>query len=165
MFGSKNKDKFNQVLNDKKDIVPDKKEANYRIFSFIDENQEDLVSEKKLPRVYSRKNKYVPEDAVYVGVDSPYGNPYKALTDGGREAAIKKYADYLFRNPELLAKVIKDLKGKNLVCHCTPLACHGDVLLLVANPELDFNNKFTDYDPDEIATPNSDRHKMIPKLK
>jgi hypothetical protein len=34
---------------------------------------------------------------------------------------------------------VKRLKGKDLVCWCAPLACHGDVILKYANTsELEF---------------------------
>ena len=164
MFGSKSKDKLKdaiekreKVLDTVAEIIPEL-QSDRKVFKFL--NAKEHEDNSGLPRVYSKKNTDVPDDAVYVGRDSPYGNPYTALKDGGREAAIRKYANYLFNTPDLLAKVIKDLKGKNLVCHCTPLACHADVLLLVANPELDFNNKFTDYEPDEIATPKTNAFKM-----
>jgi hypothetical protein len=29
----------------------------------------------------------------------------------------------------------RELKGKDLVCYCAPLACHGDVLSRIANEE------------------------------
>ena len=35
-------------------------------------------------------------------------------------------------NPGLLEEIRK-LKGKNLVCFCSPKPCHGDVILELAN--------------------------------
>lgn len=153
MFGSKNKDKLQEAIQEReaRPVENISVGEDRVVFKFL--NAVDDVDTSNIPRVYSKKNGFVPDDAVYVGRESPYGNPYTALTDGGREEAIKKYADYLLQTPDLLAKVIKNLKGKNLVCHCTPLACHADVILLIANPELDFNKKFTDYEPDPIEMP------------
>jgi len=37
-------------------------------------------------------------------------------------------------NPELLA-ALPELRGKDLVCWCSPLPCHADVLLELANAE------------------------------
>jgi hypothetical protein len=34
--------------------------------------------------------------------------------------------------PDLMA-ALPELRGKDLVCGCAPLACHGDVLLRLAN--------------------------------
>jgi Domain of unknown function (DUF4326) len=31
---------------------------------------------------------------------------------------------------------LPELRGKDLVCWCAPLACHSDVLLRLARPEL-----------------------------
>jgi hypothetical protein len=45
---------------------------------------------------------------------------------------IAKFEAYLKNQPKLLAKV-PTLKGKRLVCHCKPQACHGDVLAGLAD--------------------------------
>lgn len=65
---------------------------------------------------------------VYIGRGSIWGNPYKIDKNNTREDVIKKYKDYLYKNKYLLAK-LPELKGKNLVCFCSPLPCHGDVIL------------------------------------
>ena len=65
-------------------------------------------------------------DTVYIGRPSKWGNPYK-VERFGREMAIIKYEDYLFRSE--LIKEIHELKCKILLCHCFPYPCHGDVLL------------------------------------
>ncbi len=45
-----------------------------------------------------------------------------------REEAIKKYEEYLMNCPMLL-KLLPNLKGKTLGCHCKPKSCHGDILV------------------------------------
>jgi hypothetical protein len=77
---------------------------------------------------------------VYVGRGSKFGNPYthKYGTSApwivdDRETAIRLYEEWLREQPELLAAVKKELKGKVLGCWCKPLDCHGDVLLRIAN--------------------------------
>jgi hypothetical protein len=37
--------------------------------------------------------------------------------------------------PELAERARKELKGRNLVCFCHPLLCHGDTWLAIANPQ------------------------------
>jgi hypothetical protein len=64
---------------------------------------------------------------VYIGRGSKWGNPFIIGKDGDRELVISKYAEYLVSKPELM-RDIKSLKDKNLVCFCSPKACHGDVL-------------------------------------
>lgn len=81
-------------------------------------------------------NKYkdnIPNNAVYIGRGSPYGNPYIIGIHGNRKEVIEKYKIYLFNNNELLMKVKTELVGKDLVCFCKPKSCHGDILLSVAN--------------------------------
>jgi Domain of unknown function (DUF4326) len=38
----------------------------------------------------------------------------------------------LHRPPELM-NALDELRGRDLVCWCAPLACHGDVLIELAN--------------------------------
>lgn len=75
----------------------------------------------------------MPEDAVYVGRPSEWGNLFKIGRDGTREEVIKAFEAYalerLKRKPDWLAP----LRGKDLVCWCAPKACHADVLLRLAN--------------------------------
>ena len=79
---------------------------------------------------------------VYIGRGSKFGNPYshqegtQALwVVDTREDAIRLYEEWLRAQPELMAAVKKELRGKILGCFCSPLACHGDVLLKIANEE------------------------------
>ncbi len=72
-------------------------------------------------------------DGVYIGRPSKWGNPFVIENDGTRTEVIQKYRKWLNGQPELMEAARRELKGKNLVCYCAPLACHGDVLLEVAN--------------------------------
>ena len=69
---------------------------------------------------------------VYIGRPSKWGNPFSIGKDGYRPDVIEKYRQYILSKPELL-KDIKELKGKVLGCYCKPLACHGDILVELAN--------------------------------
>lgn len=71
--------------------------------------------------------------AVYIGRPSKWGNPFVIGKDGTREEVIAKFEQYLFDSPELLAAVQEELKGRDVMCFCAPHACHGDVLVRVAN--------------------------------
>lgn len=86
-----------------------------------------------MPKVYNKRGKNIPPEAIYIGRPSEFGNPFEIGKDGTREEVIEKFKDYLNASPELLEKT-SSLKGKDLVCWCSPKACHGDVLLKVANP-------------------------------
>lgn len=75
-------------------------------------------------------NKYhgnIPEDAVYIGRGSKWGNPFRIGPDGSRDGVIQKYRDYIQARPDLLNS-LDELKGKALVCFCKPKPCHGDIL-------------------------------------
>lgn len=77
---------------------------------------------------------------VYIGRPGPWGNPFseKAGTQAEvkvetREEAIACFREWIAQQPELVARVKRDLKGKVLGCWCHPKACHGDVLAEIAN--------------------------------
>lgn len=69
----------------------------------------------------------------YIGRPSPFGNPFVIGRDGSRDEVIAKYRAYIEARPQLKELARKQLRGLNLVCWCAPLACHGDVLLEIAN--------------------------------
>ena len=64
---------------------------------------------------------------------SKWGNPYVIGKDGTRGEVIAQYRDYLAQRPALAAAAKRELRGKDLICCCAPLACHGDILLEIAN--------------------------------
>lgn len=86
-----------------------------------------------MPKVLNQKTDNIPEDAVYIGRPSIFGNPFKEGIDGTRKEVIEKYKRYLAINTDLRNKAIHELRGKDLVCWCSPKPCHGDVLLEIAN--------------------------------
>ena len=65
---------------------------------------------------------------VYIGRPSKWGNPFRIGKDGNREQVINKYREWIKGQPILLSSLL-ELKDKVLGCWCTPLACHGDVLI------------------------------------
>lgn len=80
--------------------------------------------------VHCKKSKF----DVYIGRPSIWGNPFVIGRDGTREDVVRKYKQCILSNSDLLSKV-KKLKGKILACWCSPEACHGDVLVELANKE------------------------------
>lgn len=86
--------------------------------------------------VHCKKDKY----DIYIGrtygaiKDTGWGNPFIIGVDGDRNAVIRKYESYILGNKELLAR-LPELKDKILGCWCSPLACHGDVLIELCNME------------------------------
>ncbi len=81
-------------------------------------------------------NKYhgkAPDDAVFIGRPSKWGNPFIHGKHGTREEVVAKFEAYLLAHPTLLEEAKKELRDRDLVCFCYPLACHGEVLLRYAN--------------------------------
>lgn len=96
----------------------------------------------------------MPENTVYVGRPSRWGNPWcvgkaidrqavkkwdwrfkdLAYITPNAEDAMRKFAVALGLDDCMIAVVRRELKGKNLACWCPPGApCHADVLIEIAN--------------------------------
>ena len=85
-------------------------------------------------KVLNKKTDVIPSDAVYVGRPSKWGNPFKIGTDGNRQEVIEKYRMRILNILQFTdSHYLDELKGKDLVCWCSPLSCHADVLLKLAN--------------------------------
>jgi len=76
---------------------------------------------------------------VYIGRPSKWGNPFSHKKDtlaefrvSTRDEAIRKYGEWLLKQPHLMNQ-LHELRGKILGCWCNPKACHGDLLLRLAN--------------------------------
>ncbi len=100
-----------------------------------------------------------PENTVYVGRGSQWGNPFILGNDGDVKEVMAKYRNYLmpyshktgtledfFLTTSNIEHIRSNLAGKNLMCWCKEGACcHADVLLYIANSE-DFNLEYTGTD-------------------
>ena len=91
----------------------------------------------------------MPENTVYVGRGTEWGNPFVIGRDGTAKECIEKYLDHVMpyrdrgknigmAKPYLwemsLAYIREKLRGKNLACWCAlDRPCHADVLLEIAN--------------------------------
>ena len=71
---------------------------------------------------------------VYVGRPSPFGNPFKPGHDGTRAEVILKFEEWVRSQPELVARIKQELRGRVLGCWCMPhQLCHGRVLAAIAD--------------------------------
>jgi hypothetical protein len=85
-----------------------------------------------MSKVLNKRAVETPADAVYIGRGSKWGNPFKIGQHGDRAAVIAQHEAWL-RDQHHLLRSIGELRGKDLVCFCAPAACHGDLLLRLAN--------------------------------
>lgn len=80
----------------------------------------------------SAEEKYA---AVRIDRRTAWGNPFIIGRDGDRATVIAKYRVWLWAEIQAGRVKIADLAalaGRNLICHCAPLPCHGDVLAAAA---------------------------------
>lgn len=79
-------------------------------------------------------------DVVYIGrrsnrarlAESVWGNPYiVGNKPGNREASIDLYEAYIRESMRVEPNRydIETLRGKRLACWCSPLKCHGSILI------------------------------------
>ena len=87
----------------------------------------------RIPKVWNKRDPNCPLNAVYIGRPSRYGNPYHIGPDGNRVEVIQKYRDWIENMVSSGRRDLSELRGKDLVCWCKPLPCHGDVLVDMAN--------------------------------
>ena len=83
-------------------------------------------------RVLSKHHAGLPAGAVYTGRGSKWGNPFRIGRDGDRASVIARDERWLADQYHLL-RALDELRGRDLVCFCAPRACHGDLLLRLAN--------------------------------
>ena len=79
------------------------------------------------------KHRDPPGDAIYIGRGSPWGNPYKRDDNNTKEDVIKLHTSLVLSNPTMIRDIHRLLRGNDLICFCSPLSCHGDLLLSIAN--------------------------------
>lgn len=83
----------------------------------------------------------MPENTVYVGRPSIWGNPFSvgAVNPFGTVTADNRHAAALYigfapQNKKLVAAAKAELRGKDLACWCSlDEPCHADTLLKLAN--------------------------------
>ncbi len=91
-----------------------------------------------MPKVFNKRTDTIPPDAAYVGRPGKYGNPFE-VSIFGRQGAIDNHRKWMNRDEGMIEYVgyeppsIEELRDKDLVCWCTPLPCHADTLLELAN--------------------------------
>ncbi len=75
------------------------------------------------------------ERGLLVRVDrrGDWGNPYKIPADGDRDQVCDLFEHLYLPGQSGLLDRIGELKGRALMCHCSPLRCHADVLADFAN--------------------------------
>ena len=73
-------------------------------------------------------------NAVYIGRGSKWGNPYRIKDYSNPEERLQVIELYRINElPKFSQAELETLRGRNLICYCAPLPCHGDVLLEAAN--------------------------------
>lgn len=85
------------------------------------------------PQVFNKHHRNAPPDAIYIGRGSEWGNPFVLGEDGDRRTVIEKFEAWAMAQPDFMARIREELRGKDLVCFCKPAQCHGDFYLRVAN--------------------------------
>ena len=87
--------------------------------------------------VHCKKEKY----DVMIDRTTVFGNPFLINEYCTREQSVKFFAYYfyhkMYHDKYFCFKVEKELKGKTLGCWCSPLACHGDIIVAYLEGDAD----------------------------
>jgi hypothetical protein len=75
-------------------------------------------------RVLNKHKVGIPPGSIYIGRGSPWGNPFQIGRDGTRDEVCERFEREILPSLDLTPLV-----GKDLVCFCAPLRCHGDSIL------------------------------------
>lgn len=77
----------------------------------------------------------MPENTIYIGRPSKWGNEWVIKEGRTRQDCVNLYKSYLEAlKPSEQEKIKTELRGKNLACWCKEgELCHGDILLAWAN--------------------------------
>lgn len=89
----------------------------------------------------------IPDFDINIMRPSIWGNPY-ILDSAGREDCLNKYKAHLLKSPDIISQ-LHLLYGKKLGCKCTPLPCHGDLLVQICNSFkciIAGDRKYSDYE-------------------
>ena len=71
---------------------------------------------------------------INIGRGTKWGNPYRIKDYNNPEERLQVIELYRINElPKFSQAELKTLRGRNLVCYCAPLPCHGDLLLEAAN--------------------------------
>ncbi len=71
--------------------------------------------------------------AVYIGRPSALENPFKLSSEMSRDKSVKRFRSYFIneiaqRNQAIISALESLNEEDLLLCHCAPLACHGDTV-------------------------------------
>ncbi len=86
-----------------------------------------------MPSVFNKRTDRIPDGAVYVGRPTKWGNPSRVGIDGTRKECVEDYRSHVASSRQFQADIRRELVGRDLVCWCSPLPCHADILLEIAN--------------------------------
>lgn len=86
-----------------------------------------------MPKVLNIDYDELTYKSIYIGRPTKWGNEFKIGVHGNRKKVISMFIRKKKKDKVFIARVKKELRGKDLVCHCKPKPCHGDWLLEIAN--------------------------------
>ena len=92
--------------------------------------------------VLNKRNSGIPAGSVYIGRGSIWGNTFSHLVGVANTTHVKDRDEACDRHYDKLnvdiyegrvtLNQLASLHGKDLVCFCAPLRCHGDTLAVAA---------------------------------
>ena len=85
------------------------------------------------PRIVNINKPSSLDNLIIVDRGSKWGNPFVMGPDGTRDDVCDLFEKYAEWRLTIQPNWLKDLRGKDLGCHCAPKRCHAETLLRLAN--------------------------------
>lgn len=105
-----------------------------------------MTTPKRIQRKRTKGFK-LPEDCVYVGRPTKWGNPFTCYSGRAPEVSVAMYRRYMLEKirtyipnaaPQYRGLNIEELRGKDLACWCGEGdVCHATVLIELANQPIE----------------------------
>ena len=86
--------------------------------------------------VLNKHRDHIPQEAIYIGRGSIWGNPFPITKEVTREQCLTQYKVWV-KNQVIQGhytlEQLATLHNKDLVCYCAPKECHGHTLEKLAH--------------------------------
>lgn len=94
-----------------------------------------VISIRQAPSDWQSNPDYVYIGRAGKGQDGYFGNPFRLDSGEPRGATLERFREWAVNRmatDEEYRSRVSELKGKTLICFCSPSLCHGDILAEIA---------------------------------
>jgi Domain of unknown function (DUF4326) len=86
-----------------------------------------------MPNIFNKRSDKPPASAILVDRTTRWGNPFKMENEAERDAVCNMFENYAIARANDDSTWLISLRGKDLICWCSPKRCHAETLRRLAN--------------------------------